>query len=157
MGNPIPGSTKEDIWTGCYISAPSNFSADVQGNNDVLVSWDKVDLEDGFDPEKDTGFYQIEIGGSDPWTPDLYGSNHIKSTNHIVPWAFFSPGSPGFPDGTDLGIALEDFPDGIFSIRIEAFSEPPAGSGGYVHECVVVDFDENLSFEKEGESVTILD
>jgi hypothetical protein len=156
LGNPIPGATTTDIWTECLITAPSNIKAKNLDNKDIEVKWDPVDLEDGFDPANGIGFYQIEIGGSNPWTPDKYGSNHIKSIWHIVPWGDFNPGYPGVPDGNDLGEGLSHFPDGEFSIRVEAFSRPPSGSGGFGHECVVVDFDENRFFKKEGDTINII-
>jgi hypothetical protein len=152
LGNPIPGSTITDVWTGCYITAPKNFSAELINDLDIKVSWDSVDSVDGFDPANNVGFYQIEIGGWQPWTEDLYGSR-AQSAWHVVPWDDFIPPAPGIPDGEDLGVGLNKFPDGSFAIRIEAFSEPPSGSGGQIHECVVVDFDENLLFIKAGNSI----
>ena len=44
-------------------------------------------------------------------------------------------------------------PVGEFSIRVEAFSRSPSGSGGVGHECVVVDSDENRLFQKDGDVI----
>jgi hypothetical protein len=154
FGNPIPGSTKTDIWTGCLISAPNTFSAIVDANKNIALSWESVPTVVGFDPANGIGFYQIEIGGWDPWRPDIYGSNHIMSNSHEIPWSDFVPPSVGSPDGFDLGVGLESFPDGKYVIRVEAFSEPPPGSGGNAHECVVVDFQENIYFEKSSDIIT---
>jgi hypothetical protein len=158
LGNPIPGSLKTDIWTGCFISAPRNFVASISANNDIDVEWDEVPTANGFDPANGVGFYQIEIGGWNPWSPDIYGSNLIKSTTHIVPWNDFTPPSPGYPDGYDLGIALNRFPDNrTYGIRIEAFSRPPLGSGGQNHECAVVDFNENIYFQKFVDRISLIE
>jgi hypothetical protein len=158
LGNPIPGSLKTDTWTGCFISAPRNFVANISSNNDIDIEWDEVPKVDGFDPANGVGFYQIEIGGWNPWSPDIYGSNLIKSTTHIVPWNDFIPPSPGYPDGYDLGVGLSKFPDDrTYGIRIEAFSRPPIGSGGQNHECVIVDFDENIYFQKTVNGISLIE
>jgi hypothetical protein len=158
LGNPIPGSLKSDIWTGCFISAPINFVANIYSNNDIGIEWDEVPTANGFDPANGVGFYQIEIGGWNPWSPDIYGCNLIKSTTHTVPWNDFTPPSPGYPDGYDLGIALNKFPDNrTYGIRIEAFSKPPIGSGGGNHECVIVDFNENIYFQKFANGISLIE
>jgi hypothetical protein len=158
FGNPIPGSTKPDIWTGCNISAPSNFATNKNdySKESILIDWDDVEVTNGFDPGSGVGFYQIEIGGWNPWTPDIYGSNLIKSSKHEVPWGDFEPPSLGNPDGFDLGIGLKRFTDGVYALRIEAFSEPPSGSDGQSIECVVVDFDQNIFFQKSGDNITFI-
>lgn len=156
LGNPIAGGSKTDLWTGCFITAPRNLVATISTGNDIDIEWDAVATVDGFDPANGVGFYQIAIGGWNPPGPDLYGSNHIKSTRHIVPWDDFVQSSPGNPDGFDLGVGLNRFPDANYALRIDAFSVPPTGSGGQMHECVVVDFSESLHFQKVEDGILLI-
>jgi hypothetical protein len=74
---------------------------------------------------------------------------------HLVPWYDFAPPSQGDPDGFDLGVGLNRFDYGVYELRVEAFSTPPPGSGGKNHECVVVDFGENLSFTRTADGITV--
>jgi hypothetical protein len=52
FGDPIPGSTQTDIWTGCLISAPTNITATVKGDQRLKVTWDSVEQAEGFNPAK---------------------------------------------------------------------------------------------------------
>jgi len=148
LGQPIPGATQSDVWTGCYIDAPRNVMMEILENKDIELVWDDVETTDGFNPSNDEGFYQIAIDGINPRTPTLYGSNLIKSNWHIVPWEDFTSPSHGNPDGYDLGVGLSQFNNGDYQVRLIAFSEPPSGSGGYFHECEVTDTAENVFFNK---------
>jgi hypothetical protein len=154
LGNPIPGTTKTDVWTGCFITPPKNLRANVLQNLDINLAWDPVSIASGFDPANGIGFYQIGIDPSPSFPGALsYGSNLIKSTYHIVPWQDFMPGSPGAPDGFNLGVGLNQLPDGFYRIRMDSFSAISPSSPGVGHECSTTDFGEALYFDKAGNSI----
>jgi hypothetical protein len=155
LGNPILGSTKTDIWTGCYISAPTHIVVDVLANNDLRVQWNEVPKANGFDPSNGVGFYHIETFGWSLLNHDTYGGSQIQSTWHIVPWNDFFPVSDGNPDGYDFGVGLNRFTNGIYMLRVVANSMPPEGIDGKGNECAVVDFGENILFEKLENKITI--
>jgi hypothetical protein len=155
LGNPIPGTTKTDVWTECTITPPTNLQGVQQENLDIDLAWDPVPNAAGFDPANGIGFYQIGIEPSLSLPDALsYGSNLISSTNHIIPWQDFEPGSVGDPDGFNLGVGLNQLPDGRYQIRTDSYSVVPPGSPGVGLECETVDFGEALYFEKNDDSIT---
>lgn len=103
LGDPIPGTTQTDVWTGCVTyPPPRNLNPVVTAELDVNLSWAPVPVAPGFDPANGIGFYQIFT-----W-PDFegetsYGANVISSPNHLIPWAGFDGWAPGWPDGFDNG------------------------------------------------------
>jgi hypothetical protein len=128
----------------------------LQGS-DIRLGWDPVPNAAGFNPANGIGFYQIGVNASPPFLGALsYGSNLIKSIYHIIPWQDFVPGTPGTPDGFNLGVGLNRLSDGIYQIRVDSFSVPPSGSPGVYLECETVDFGEARYFQKAGNSITIL-
>lgn len=155
LGNPIPGTTKTDVWTECTITPPTNLQGSQQQDLDIYLDWDPVSNAAGFDPANGIGFYQIGIDPSPPLPDALsYGSNLISSTFHIIPWKDFEPGTVGVPDGFNLGVGLNQLPDGRYQIRTDSYSVVPQGSPGVGLECETVDFGEALHFEKNGDSIT---
>lgn len=155
LGNPIPGATKSDTWTGCFIIPPTNLLAMQQLNQDIHLAWDPVPTAPGFDPANGVGFYQIGINPSPSFPNALsYGSNLIRSTYHIIPWQDFVPGTAGVPDGFNLGVGINELPDGYYQIRLDSYSVAPPGSPGTGLECETVDFGEALYFYKDGVSIT---
>lgn len=155
LGNPIPGTQKTDVWTGCFITPPKNLRATLQGS-DISLGWDQVPTAAGFDPANGIGFYQIGVNASPPFPGALsYGSNLIKSLYHIIPWQDFVPGTSGTPDGFNLGVGLNRLSDGTYQIRVDSFSIPPANSSGTFLECETVDFGQALYFNKAGNSIIL--
>ena len=151
LGNPIPGTTKTDVWTGCFISPPGNLRATRQ-DSDISLAWDPVSTAPDFDPANGIGFYQILVNPTFPGTFS-YGSNLIKSTYHLIPWQDFVPGTPGTPDGFNFGVGLNRLSDGTYQIGVESFSVPPPNSPGFGHECETVDFGQALYFDRAGNSI----
>ena len=152
LGNPIPGATKTDVWTDCFIKPPQNLLAFQQQSLDIHLAWDSVDQALGFDPANGTGFYQIILNPASSWE-GLYGAYGIKSTYHIIPWNDFSPPAPALPDGFDVGEGLNRLSDGNYRISVKSVSEPPPNSLGVGHECEIVDFGQALYFDKAGNSI----
>jgi hypothetical protein len=152
LGNPIPGTTKTDVWTGCFITPPRNLRAFQQQNLDINLAWDSVPSAPGFDPANGTGFYQIFLQPQSSWS-NSYGAYGIRSTYHIIPWNDFLPPARGVPDGFDVGEGLNRLFDGAYRTFVKSFSEPPPNSLGVGHECAIVDFSEALYFDKAGDSI----
>jgi hypothetical protein len=61
LGNPIPGTTKTDVWTACLITPPQNLNATVTSSLDIHLAWDPVPSAPGFNPASGIGFYQIDV------------------------------------------------------------------------------------------------
>lgn len=154
LGNPIPGTTKTDVWTDCFITPPVDLRATLDGL-DINLGWDPVPNAPGFDPANGIGFYQISVDPSPSFPGALsYGSNLIKSLYHIIPWQDFVPGTPGAPDGFNLGVGLNQLSDGTYQIRVDSFSVPPPNGPGVYLECETVDFGQALYFDKADNSIT---
>ncbi len=153
FGDPIPGTESTDIWYVCNQGAPVNINGAYNLEENVLLAWDAVpdvpgEFETGGDPQ--IGYYQIGISPFN-WPGDSdYGSAGIASPNHVIPWNTFEPGSPGSPDGTDFGIALGEFQDGVYEVGVFAFSQPNPQSAGTGHECMTYDSSEFLRMDKQG-------
>jgi hypothetical protein len=158
LGNPIPGTTAADVWTGCQIYPPPRDLTAVLSGNDIDLSWAPVPDTPGFDPDGGSGFYQI---GSWPQfdSGTNYGANSIMSSNHVIPWDRHDRWDEwGSPDGADHGNALREFDDGLYQLQVEAFSYPDPGNpqAGQGLECAVWDGAENLFFEKTGDGITFV-
>ena len=152
LGNPIPGTTKTDVWAGCFITPPTKLQATLLPELDINLAWNPVSTAQGFDPTSGIGFYQVFVNPT--FTSNLsYGAYQIKSTSHIIPWSDFSPPASGNPDGFNVGVSLSQLPNGTYQTRVGAFSEPPPSSLGVGHECETVDFSEALFFDKAGSSI----
>ena len=156
FGQPIPGATAADIWTGCPQDAPRNVSASVNGNG-IAVTWDPVPPAPGFDPSgfPPLGFYQIglnPLSGGDGG----YGAGQMLVTQHLIPFADFGGFAPGNPDGFDFGSGLTSLTDGVYFFEVVAFAEAPSGSGGVRLECQIRAWDEQVYFNKSGSMITIL-
>jgi hypothetical protein len=158
LGNPIPGTTATDVWSGCQVyPPPRNLTAELSGS-DIDLSWTPVPYAPGFDPDGGLGFYQIHAGPQFDSGTD-YGANGIKSANHVIPWDRDSDwDTGGSPDGYDHGHALSELDGGLYQLQVEAFSSPnPADpQAGQGHECTVWDEKENLFFEKTNAGITFV-
>jgi len=157
LGNLIPGTTKIDVWTACLITPPRSLNATVTSSLNIYLAWNPVPSAPGFNPALGIGFYQIDV---DQWPlgsgqGSVYGSNLIKSTFRFIPWKDFIPGTPGNPDGFNLGMGLNRLPNGTYQIRMDSFSVPPPGSAGVQLEYTTVDFGEALLFEKTSNSIQL--
>lgn len=152
MGDPLAGVEGVDVWRGCRLVAPLNVRASV-GASGISVSWSPVP---GFDPSHPDWFYQIEFGQESEEGLG-YGSNHVKQTSHLMPFASFAPGSAGSPDGQNYGVGLRELPDGEYNLIVYVFVPAPMDSGGFGHECQMTAEDEWLTVVKSGSSFTIGD
>ena len=157
LGSPIAGTQRTDVWLGCTQGAPQDVTGTYVFEQHVDLAWDPVPPAPGFDPAADPplGFYQIEIGPLDPDITSTYGAGGILTTSHRIPWADFPQGSPGHPDGSDFGDALEEFADGRYSISVVAFAEVPPGSPGVGLECQIRDLSETLIMDKQGSDISL--
>jgi hypothetical protein len=155
VGNPIPGTTKTDVWTGPCVDATQGLTAEVRNieNNvqNIYLSWDHVEGR-GFYPLQDIGFYQVEIFAyidGYPTGSTVYGANWVGENEHLIPWTFIV-GADGYPDGYDLGVGLKDLEPGTYMIRIVNHGFPPeSNSQGQGFECVVSDGSQIILFEKQ--------
>jgi len=156
VGNPIPGSTTTDVWAGVCVDAAINLTAQITNNKDIDMSWSPPVLgEDvGFLPGQGLGFYQVEIFPADGGNT-VYGANWVGLPGHVIPWdSFVAPGI-GYPDGNDLGVALNELDKGTYMIRIVNHSFPPPDSQGQGFECIVAS-SENILFQKDSDSILLL-
>ena len=156
FGQPIPGATAKDVWSGCMQDAPRNVVASV-GTNGIQVNWDSVSPVPGFNPQgtPSVGFYQIGLNLDNGGNTE-YGAAQMHTASHLIPFAGFGSFAPGNPDGFDFGSGLLDLVDGNYVFEVVAFSEPPAGSGGVGLECQIRAENENVYFEKNGATFTSL-
>lgn len=154
LGQPIAGTESQDIWIQCYDQAPSQLTAAPVPAiaEDVTISWTGVPTVPGeFEPGV-IGFYQMGLWPQEGQAGE-FGANWIGSTQHVIPWLPFTPGSLGTPDGNDHGVSLSEFGDGLFHFNIGAFYEPNPASGGHGLECAVFDSREDLEMVKSGDVV----
>ena len=147
LGNPIPGTTSEDVWTGCTQGAPRDYEID----DDYELSWTGVADAAGWDPDGDpqVGFYQIGISPLFESTTQ-YGSNLIASTYHQIPLLPFDEGALGDPDGFDYGDSISEFDVGDYLVTVGAFAVAPEGSAGFGLECAVYASNEFLTLTING-------
>jgi len=155
LGRPSPGAESVDIWFGCAQSAPANLNAVYSIEQSVALSWNAAPAAPGFDPANGIGFYQIAVFDDQSASPSQYGAAGMAVTTHVIPWASFVPGSPGIPDGTDFGDALNNFVAGAYRIDVIAFSVADPADPGAGLECQIRDTSESLRMEKSGSSITI--
>lgn len=154
FGQPIAGATTADIWHACMQDAPRNVTASVDASG-ITASWDQVPTVPGFDPNGITplGFYQIELN---PITGDgSFGAGGIRNTSHLIPFMPFGGFAPGFPDGENFGKALSELGDGEYVFDTIAFSVA-VHPGGFGLECQIRSWDEQVYFEKSGDTITLL-
>lgn len=152
LGQPIPGTESQDIWTQCYDFAPSQVtvSPDLALAEDVTISWIGVPTIPGeFEPGV-KGFYQMGLW-SEEEQAGSFGANGIWNTMHVIPWLPFAPGDPGTPDGNNFGVSLSEFEDGLFHFNVGAFYEPNPAVDSYGLECAVFLDSEDLWMTKSGE------
>jgi hypothetical protein len=150
LGNPIPGTSSEDVWTGCAQGAPRDYKVEIFPGEWVKLSWAEVAPAEGWDPggEPLVGYYQIAISALNG--ADSYGSAGVSSAYHHIPWEPFTPGTPGLPDGDDFGVSLSELEDGEYEVAVMAFSVPPEGSDGYRLECFTADSSQYQRLVKDG-------
>jgi hypothetical protein len=138
-----------DVYVGGYEpDPPANVQAEVVETG-VLVTWQPSPVVPGaFDPSRSPppGFYQITLFGEEVGM--MYGWNHsgrpLPETSHLIPFRRqdFGPG--------DLGLALEEMDDGVYSLSLDAFSAAPEGTAGQGLECSATDPAENIQIVIEG-------
>lgn len=135
FGEPIPGATARDVWTGCTQGAPVDYKVEIFPGEWVKLSWAEVPPTEGWNPggEPQVGYYQIAISALNG--ADSYGASGVANAYHHIPWQPFEPGSTGDPDGVDVGVSLGELEDGEYEVALYAFSVPPDGSDGYRLEC----------------------
>lgn len=159
FGQSIAGATSTDTWLACPQDAPRHVSAEL-GTDGIFMTWDPVTPASGFDPGGFTplGFYQVEVfsSGGDGG----YGAGGIHTASHLIPYAGFGGSAPGFPDGNDFGNGLLELPDAQlpnawYGIDTIAFSVA-VHTGGFGLECQIRSWDEQVYFEKSGETITLL-
>jgi hypothetical protein len=158
FGDPIPGTESTDVWYACNQGAPVNINGTHTAENDLQLSWDAVtsvpgEFEPGNTPQ--IGFYQIGISPFGWQGQSEYGSAGIASANHVIPWNMFEPGSAGTPDGTDFGMALNQFQDGTYQIGVYAFSHANPQTNGSGHECMTFDSTRTMLLVKNGSELDI--
>jgi len=150
MGEPLAGIEGVDVWGGCPTPAPLNVRASA-GSHGIMVSWNQVP---GFNPADPNWFYQIELA-LESGEGNNYGSNHIQQSSHLMPFASFTPGSSGSPDGQNFGVGLSQLRDGAYTLVVYVFVPANESSGLITHECQVTAEDEMLTVEKSGDIFTI--
>jgi len=133
-GAPIPGAAASDVYLGGYeLNPPPNVQAKVIEAG-ILVTWDSLPVIPGaFDPTASPplGFYPLTLDREEGGM--LYGWNQqdrpLLEMSHLIPFRRqdFGPG--------DMGLALEEMDDGIYPLKLFAFSVPPEGTAGYGAEC----------------------
>jgi len=162
LGRPIPGTERQDIWTHCLGNAPTNLlvTPNPATGTDVLLTWSGVPIVSGEFQPPEFGFYQIGLGPMAGGNTS-FGANGIAATQHVLPWAPFSPNSTGFPDGFDMGVSLSEFEDlpslendTYYGLAVFAFAVPPANSGGQGLECFTADWNHAWSMLKSGDTLT---
>ncbi len=153
LGQPILGAEITDVWTACTIGPPGQLQASVTNASDINLSWAAIPNAPGWNPAASVGFYQLHVGGYPEEMETSFGVNDMKTPTHLIPWAPFSPGSPGIPDGVNWGQSLQQFPDGDYVIVVSAFTAPTA-PGGRGNECEILDSNANLYFNKNGTALT---
>jgi hypothetical protein len=135
---PIPGATASDVYVGGYeLDPPTNVRAEVTAAG-VLVTWDPSPvIPGGFDPggTPPLGYYQMELSAEGRGME--YGWHHagmrLAETAHLIPLQRENFAS------TDIGLALEEMADGVYTLRTTAFSVAPEGTAGRNHECAASD------------------
>jgi hypothetical protein len=137
-GRPIPDTTASDVYVGGYeLDPPTNVRAKVTAAG-VLVTWDPSPvIPGGFDPggTPPLGYYQMDLSAEGRGME--YGWHHagmpLAETAHLIPLQRedFGP--------TDIGLALKELEDGVYTLRISAFSVAPEGTAGQNHECAASD------------------
>jgi len=132
-GRPIPGAVASDVYVGGHEpDPPRNVQAEVVEAG-ILVTWDPSPVIPGaFDPSRPEhlGFYQMSLSGDEIGM--VYGWNHgerLPETSHLIPLRRQDFG----PD--DRGMALEEMEEGIYFLRLDAFSVAPEGTAGQDLEC----------------------
>lgn len=153
FGDPIPGTTVTDVWYACVADAPRNVAATVDVDG-IHLTWDAPTSAPGFDPANFVGFYQIELypdGGGGFG----FGSNGVASPAHLIPFNSFGGGAPGLPDGFDFGSSLSELDNGVYYFDVISFSEA-FGAGSVGLECQIRAYDEQVRFEKSGDTVILL-
>lgn len=123
-GNPIPGVTGTVTWTGIAPpDPPQNIQAQPTSEG-LLLTWSAVNvIPNSFDPEAGIGFYQIVLNNQETWVM-TYGAI-VQQPYHIIPY------NQGDMTEQDLGIALSQMPDGVYSFMVNAWTKEPNGSGCY--------------------------
>jgi len=154
FGQPIAGAVSTDIWLACSQDAPRNVSAEMVDDG-MMMTWDPVSPVAGFDPGGATpaGFYQIEIIRSGEG--GVFGAGGLRLTSHLIPFAGFGGFAPGSPDGMNFGSSLDELAEGTYITDTVAFSEA-VHAGGFGLECQIRSWDEQVSFEKSGDMITLL-
>ncbi len=155
FGSPIAGTTQTDTWYGCTMDAPRNVAASVNSDG-ISVTWDAVAPAPGFDPSASLGFYQIELRPANI-NEMVFGTGGIHSTNHLIPADGFGGSAHGYPDGEDFGKALSELDDGNYTFDVISFSEAPVPEPNVGPECQVRANAEQVSFEKSGGILTIIE
>lgn len=152
FGDPIPGTAVTDVWYACTADAPRNVAAVVDGDG-IHVTWDNSASAPGFDPVNFIGFYQIELSSDSGGFS--FGSNGIASPAHLIPFTSFGGGAPGTPDGFDFGASLSELDDGLYHFDVISFSEA-FGAGSVGLECQIRAFNEQVRFQKSGDTFILL-
>jgi|GEM_PF-1802374 len=152
-GTPLPGGMASDVYVGGNEpDPPTEVRAEVLEDG-ILVSWAPTPVIPGaFDPSASPplGFYQISLAGEEGI---VYGwqsfDQPLVETSHLIPFdrRDLSP--------EDRGLALNEIPDGTYSLVVEAFSMAPAGSIGHVNECSAHDPAEGIRIIIEDGQVRI--
>lgn len=145
-GTPIPGGAASDVYVGGYEpNPPANVRAELVEDG-ILVTWDPSPIiPGGFDPGavSPIGSYSIvldredrEVGiASYQWSQ--MGAP-LTETAHLIPSR-----RQDFELG-DEGLALEEMDDGLYCLRLSAFSLAPEGMAGQGVECSATDLDETV-------------
>lgn len=145
FGDPIPGATTVDMFTGCRADAPTGISGQLTPDLDLDMTWNAVPITPTFDPLNNLGFYQIELypvhGG------EGYGGSGIVTSQHIIPYDPFGGFAPGFPNGMDFGKSLAELANDVtYRIDVIAFEVPAFDEVGIRLECQTRNSSESVFF-----------
>jgi len=127
-GAPIPGAMTGDAYVGGYIpDPPTNIRAEVVEAG-ILVTWDPSPVIPGaFDPTASPplGHYHISVSEEERGSVYTWNSRGpLSETSHLIPFRrqYFGPG--------DVGLAVGEWGDGVYTLAIHAASDAPEESAG---------------------------
>jgi len=148
LGKKIGALQGVDYFSGCDAAPPTDIDFEITPDG-ILVTWNPgVYAEEG-DQQDGIHSYRLElrfIQGE-----EVYVAEDISETSHLIPFSTFPDGSPGYPDGVNYDLSLDDLEDGRYSIGVLLYTAPehPDGSGV---DCALESLDDRIIVTKSGGS-----
>lgn len=153
LGDPIPGATVTDFWSGCEPEAPTNLVSDYLTDGSIKLSWNPVPYIPGeYDPSSEYPYNVYHFGVSPLEGGETeFGSHGAISSYHIIPWDYFEPDSAGFPDGSNYGQSLSELTDGWYEVTVNGTTSHTPDDEAIGFECFTYDTRETLLINKSGD------